>query len=157
MVGNVIQDNTTHDDGYTIGRADCSVGVPVIHPDYNMGCEDMDDVPTIESCRYYNTSPIVHLTDEFLKEGELTEKSITQVDKSNRPIFEEKDLQLFWDARHESLCYNDNGKLMICRTCRKAFSPIDLVDAALLLKMDQYGLGCFLTNSSVRILCFWII
>ena len=82
MVGKVIQDNTTHDDGYTIGRADCSVSVPVINPDYDMGCEDMDDVPTIESCRYYNTSPIVHLTDEFSKEGELTEKSITQVDKS---------------------------------------------------------------------------
>ncbi len=65
MVGNIIQDNTTHNDWYTIGRADCSVSVPVIHPDYDMGCEDMDNVPTIESCRYYNTSPIVDLTDEF--------------------------------------------------------------------------------------------
>ena len=113
-------------------------------------------MPTFETCRNYNTSPIVHITDESSKEGELTEKSITQVDKSNRPIFEEKDLQLFRDARHESLCYNDNGKLLICQTCRKAFSPIDLVDAALRLKMDQYGLGCIPTNSSVCIFCFCI-
>ena len=26
---------------YTLGRADCSVGVPVIHPDYDMGGGDM--------------------------------------------------------------------------------------------------------------------
>jgi len=51
---------------------------------------------------------------------------------------------------------NDNGKLMICRTCCKAFSPIDLVDATLRLKMEQYGLDCIPTNSSVRILCFCI-
>jgi hypothetical protein len=75
MVGNVNQDNTTHNGGYTMGRADCSVGVPVIHPDYDMGCEDMDNIiPTIQSCRSYITSPIVDLTDEFSKEGELTEK-----------------------------------------------------------------------------------
>ncbi len=36
MVGNVIQDNTTHNGGYTIGRADGSVGVPVINRDYDM-------------------------------------------------------------------------------------------------------------------------
>jgi len=28
--------------------------------------------------------------------------------------FEEKDLQFFHDARHESLCYNDNVKLVRC-------------------------------------------
>ena len=105
MVRNVNRDNTTQDGRYTTGRADCSVGVPVIYPDYNMGCEDMDNVPTIESCRSYNTSPIVDLTEKFSKEVELTEKNITHVDKSVRPIFKEKDLQLFRDARHESLCY----------------------------------------------------
>ena len=157
MVRNVNQDITNEDGRYTIGRADCSVGVPVIHPDYDMGGGDMDDLlPTHQSCRAYNTTPIVDLTDEFSKEVEFTENNITHNDESIHPIFEEKDLQLFRDARHESLCYNDNGKLMICRTCRKAFSPIDLVDATLRLKMEQYGLDCIPTNSSVRISCFCI-
>ena len=102
----------------------------------------------------YNTTPIVDLTDEFSKEVEFTENNITHINESIHPIFEEKDLQLFLDARHKSLCYNDNGKLMICQTCRKAFSPIDLVDATLRLKMKQYGLDCILTNASVRISCF---
>jgi hypothetical protein len=157
MVRNVNQDITTQDGRYTIGRADCSVDVPVIHPDYDMGGGDMHDLlPTHQSCRAYNTTPIVDLTDEFSNEVEFTENNITHINESIHPIFEEKDLQLFWDARHESLCYNDNGKLMICRTCRKAFSPIDLVDATLRLKMEQYGLDCIPTNSSVRISCFCI-
>ena len=101
MVRNVNQDNSTHDGRYTIGRADCSVGVPVIHPDYDMGGRDMDDIiPTHQSCRSYNTSPIVDLTDKFSKEVEITENNITHVDESIHPIFEEKDLQLFRDTRH---------------------------------------------------------
>ena len=79
MVRKVNRENTTQDGRYTTGRADCSVGVPVIHPDYDMGCEDMDDVPTIESCRSYNTSPIVDLTDEFSKEVEFTKNDITHI------------------------------------------------------------------------------
>ncbi len=56
IVRNVNQDNTTQDGRYTFGRADCSVGVPVIHPDSKMGCEDMDNIiPTLQSCRSYNT------------------------------------------------------------------------------------------------------
>jgi len=120
-----------------------------------MGGGDMDDIiPTHQSRRSYTTTPIVDLTDDFSKEDEFTENNITHINESIHPIFEEKDLQLFRDARHESLCYNDNGKLMICRTCRKAFSPIDLVDATLRLKMKQYGLDCIPTNSSVRISCY---
>ena len=42
--------------------------------------------------------------------------------------FIEKELQLFRDARHESLCYNDNGKMIRCNMCQQDFSPVDLVD-----------------------------
>ena len=47
-------------------------------------------------------SPIVDLNDTFSKEGQFKENNITGIDESHRPIFEEKDLQLFRDARHES-------------------------------------------------------
>ena len=120
MVGNANQDITTHDGSHTTGRADSSAGVPVIHPDYDMGYEDTDYVipndviPNSQSCRSCIMSLIVDLNDAFSKEGQFTENNITGVDESHRPIFEEKDLQLFWDARHESLCYNDNGKLVRC-------------------------------------------
>ena len=101
MVRNVNRDNTPQDGRYTIGRADCSVGVPVIHPISEMGGGDMDDIiPTLQSCRSYNASPIVDLTDEFSKEVEFTTNDITHIDESIHPIFEEKDLQLFRDARH---------------------------------------------------------
>jgi len=42
--------------------------------------------------------------------------------------FEKKDLQVFCDARHESLCYNDDGKFVRCQICHRDFSPVDLVD-----------------------------
>jgi len=98
-----------------------------------------DVIPNIQSCRFDIMSLIVDLTDEFSKEGQLTENNITCVYEPHRPIFKEKDLQLFRDARHESLCYNNNGKLVRCRICRGAFSPIDLVDATLGLKMEHMG------------------
>jgi hypothetical protein len=156
MVANANQDITTHYGSHTTGRGDSSVGVLVIHPDCDMGNEDTNDVipndviPNSQSCRICIMSPIVDLNDAFSKEGQLTENIIAGVDDSHCPIFEEKDLQLFWDARHKSLCYNDNGKLVSCRKCCKAFSPIDLVDATLGLKLEQNGLDCIPSNSSVH-------
>jgi hypothetical protein len=45
--------------------------------------------------------------------------------------FEEKDLQFFRDARHESLCYNDSGKLVRRRLCHQDFPPIGLIHSTL--------------------------
>jgi hypothetical protein len=73
MVRNINRDNTTQDGRYTIGRGDCSVGDPVIHPDYDMGGGDMDDIiPTHQSRRSYTTTPIVDLTDEFSNLQKIT-------------------------------------------------------------------------------------
>jgi hypothetical protein len=46
-------------------------------------------------------------------------------------MFEEKEMQVFHDARHNSLCYNDNGKVLRFRKCNLDFSPIDWVDITL--------------------------
>jgi len=53
--------------------------------------------------------------------------------------FIEKELQLFRDARHESLCYNDNGKMIRCNMCQQDFSPVDLVDNTIKKKVVEFG------------------
>ena len=53
--------------------------------------------------------------------------------------FVEKELQLFCDARHESLCYNENGRLIRCNKFYQDFSPIDLVDNTLRKKVNELG------------------
>ena len=53
--------------------------------------------------------------------------------------FIEKELQLFRDARHESLCYNDNGKMIRCNMCQQDFSPVDLVDNTIKQKKIEFG------------------
>ena len=63
--------------------------------------------------------------------------------------FWENDLQLFCNARHESLGYNDNGKSVRCRICHQDFSPIDLVDSTLSQKMHKYETDYPQVKSSV--------
>jgi hypothetical protein len=63
--------------------------------------------------------------------------------------FKEKDLHFFCDARHESLCYNDNGKLVRCQICHQDFSLIDLGDSTLSQNMHKYRTDCLQVKSSV--------
>jgi hypothetical protein len=46
---------------------------------------------------------------------------------------------LLRDARHKSLCYNENGKMIWCSICQQDFSPVDLVDNTLRKKMIEFG------------------
>jgi hypothetical protein len=70
---------------------------------------------------------------DFILDGEFTLHEI------GSHCFIEKELQLFRDARHESLCYNDNGKMIRCNMCQQDFSPVDLVDNTIKKKMIEFG------------------
>jgi epoxyqueuosine reductase QueG len=56
---------------------------------------------------------------------ELKQRLIHYRDQGRASGFEEKDIQLFCDARHVSLCYSNYGKLIRCRTFCQDFSPIN--------------------------------
>jgi hypothetical protein len=70
------------------------------------------------------------ITEEvvFLGSGQKAEDS--SVSNPERDI-EEKELQVFCDARHKALYYNGNRKVLCCRKCNSELSPIDLVDNTL--------------------------
>ena len=90
------------------------------------------------------------ITDDFLQDPQFTK--IMSTDRTDSIMngeftlheigshcFIEKELQLFRDARHESLCYNDNGKMIRCNMCQQDFSPVDLVDNTIKKKKIEFG------------------
>ena len=90
------------------------------------------------------------ITDDFLQDPQFAK--IMSTDRTNSIMngeftlheigshcFIEKELQLFRDARHESLCYNDNGKMIRCNMCQQDFSPVDLVDNTIKKKKIEFG------------------
>ena len=66
--------------------------------------------------------------------------------------FKEKELQVFCDARHKVLYYNDNGKMIRCHTCCEVFTPVHLVDNRLQQKLLHYGLNSLHHNTDVGII-----
>ncbi len=70
---------------------------------------------------------------DIIMDGEFTLHEI------GSHCFIEKELQLFRDARHESLCYNENGKMIRCNMCQQVFSPVDLVDNTIKKKMIEFS------------------
>ena len=154
-------------------KTNCAVGIQVVNPDYYIQHENVynvtrhgpandsnGDYPSKEAIPERNServnsetteNVVNNLSHHFIQELPLGDNDCESILESTHITFEEKDVQLFHDARHKSLCYNDNGKLVRCQTCRQQFLPIDLVDLTIRPKMHQYGLDCVDTNSSVSI------
>jgi hypothetical protein len=105
----------------TVANGTCSttnLGMPVLNLTYNFTIEE----PRAKECFTRVINPVTHPKSN----GQMC----VQVDSTIVPVshpksdgcpsnnvylwFEEKDLQFFHDARHESLCYNDNVKLVRC-------------------------------------------
>jgi hypothetical protein len=120
----------------TVLNGTCSttnLGMPIVDPTHNFIIEE-------PRTKQYFTC-VVNLASYPKSNGQMC----GQVDSAIVPVshpksdgcpsnnvylwFKKKDLQFFHDARHESLCYNDNGKLVRCQICHQDFSPIDLVDS----------------------------
>ena len=105
MVGNANQDITTHNSSLTTGRAESSVGVLVIHPDCDTECEDIDNViPNNKSWHSYIMSLIVDLTDEFLKEGQLTKIITPQASMNLTVLFSRRRTCNFFRMQDTNHC-----------------------------------------------------
>jgi hypothetical protein len=94
-----------------------------------------------------NDDPMI---DDFLQDPQLSKTMSTDgtdlimneeitLHEIGPHCFIEKELQLFRDARHESLCYNENGKMIRCNMCQQDFSPVDLVDNTIKKKMIEFS------------------
>lgn len=60
-----------------------------------------------------------------------------ETDDDDKNIFQ-RDMQTFRDARHETLCYTENGKMLQCRECNKKFAPTDVVENTFIEKLSSY-------------------
>ena len=127
-VGVPVSDLDCNSDADTVANGTCSttyLGMPIVDLTYDFIIEE----PRANEYFTRVVNPVTHPQSN----GQMC----VQVDSAIVPVshpksdgcpsnnvylwFEEKDLQFFHDARHESLCYNDNGKLVRCRICHRDF------------------------------------
>ena len=52
----------------------------------------------------------------------------------------EREIQLFRDARNETLCGDEEGRLLKCRRCNFRMSPVDVINTTFSERMKTYGI-----------------
>ena len=140
--------NSNHDDVITLvshRNNDCLCGYTLsdVPPLLTRFEEDdyIDDM--LDESEYFNLKyPMRNKIDNDVETHNVG-TSVNDTDSKNivhemgGNFFVEKSLQLFHDSHHESLCYNDNEKLMRCLKCEQDFSSVDLVDNTLRKKSEN--------------------
>jgi len=121
-----------------------------ISPQHTECFEEDDSLQNIVATQTIADGNDDPMTDDFLQDPQFSKNMSTDgtdlimneeitLHEIGPHCFIEKELQLFRDARHESLCYNENGKMIRCNMCQQDFSPVDLVDNTIKKKMIEFS------------------
>jgi 7-cyano-7-deazaguanine synthase in queuosine biosynthesis len=95
-----------------------------LQKDFIFHDDDQDSLRRSFSNAIEYTDPYGNIVDElnqeviFLVSGNKNEETSTS---NHELVLIEKELQVFHDASHESLCYNENGKVLHCGKCKSDF------------------------------------
>ena len=141
ILGNVVAFAPAHEEQarYTL-HSHWQVWVEELSNNKRLGLWDSDP-----ETREKNREEFYEYVDSIMKSSYTTPLSFKhdcngEINNDKKDIFQ-RDMQTFRDARHETLCFMENGgKMLQCRKCDKKFGPTDIVENTFIERLASYGI-----------------